>query len=173
MWRGEQIFQDVHRQITAPSPTLYGAPVPHPGQTRSLFEERLSHGMSALSKTTRANRPVSARVDGSTPSNSHTIPNQGYQANAAAILACLRAQGVEINNTPRHFDFARDLARLRAVNQPSAHIDAPLVSQTPSQRTDTVPSAGSISGENIVWNTAVSSEPDSDSTSDLGSRSGV
>jgi hypothetical protein len=126
-----------------------------PGQPVPRQEH--AHGITVL--------PARPQVNEGAQNNLPTRPNEGYQARVAPILARLRAEGVEFNDTPRQFNFARDLARnLRAANPPPA---------PHRQRMSVMPSVRFISDGQTVWSAATDSEPTVDTNTDLESDSDV
>jgi hypothetical protein len=196
-WLGQRIFQYGHGQFTQPVPNptsgppppdaLGPRPVPYYGQGQPAPTERLIHEMPVTS--------APSRVDRDPQSNMDTNRNEGYQARVAPIIARLRAQGVEFDENPRHFNFAPDLANHhRAANpSPVLHNTPQVASLTPWQEAmrrrflidpmrdmnarqsdaNAVPGIRFISDGRTVWNTAVASEPASDPNTDLESDSGL
>jgi hypothetical protein len=173
-------------------PPPFNAPVPRPvpyyGQGQPAPTERTIHEMPVTS--------APPRVDRDPQSNLHTNRNEGYQARVAPIIARLRAEGVEFDENPRHFNFTPDLANHHRTANPSPALDntPQVASLTPwqeamqepamrrrflidsmrdlnarHQQANAVPGIRFISDGRTVWNTAVASEPASDSNTDLES----
>jgi hypothetical protein len=138
---------------TAPGPGLRprhdpGQPVPRQGHAQNM-----------------PIRPPRPHINEDAQNNLPATPNEGYQARVAPILARLRAEGVEFNDPPRRFDFARDLARnLRAASPPPA---------SNRQRLTTAPTTRFISDGDTVWIAATGEEPAVDTNTDLDNDSDV
>jgi hypothetical protein len=160
-WLGEQVFQEVHGQTIRPEPmsdgrlTPLAAPGPRPrvDPGQPILRQGNAHGMPV--------HPARPHANEGAQNNLPTTPNENYQARAAPILARLRAEGVEFNDAPRQFNFARDLARnLRAASPPPA---------PNRQHLSAAPTVRFISDRHTVWNAATGSEPAVDTDTDLES----
>jgi hypothetical protein len=193
-WLGVRIFED-HRRVVVRGPGPSNAPrshpIPHHGQEQPLSRERPIHSIPVPSHLLRVDRTASTRNETGTQGNLHTTPNESYQADAAAILARLRGEGVEFNDTPRRFNFAQDLVRPPSTATPRQApaqtfrermqnmvmrrrflADAMRNMREGRQQTDLVSSARFVSDGNTVWSTAVSSDPAADFDTDLENDSG-
>jgi hypothetical protein len=138
--------------------TPSAAPGPGPHRRYDLGQTVLRHG-NAHGMPVHPARP---HVNEGAQNNLPATANENYQARVAPIIARLRAEGVEFNDAPRQFNFARDLARnLRAANPPPG----------PDRQRPTT--AGFISDGRTVWSTATDSEPTVDTNTDLESDSDV
>jgi hypothetical protein len=194
-WLGQRVFEYGHGQLTelraipASGPPSFDAPVPRPvpyyGQSQPTPRERPVHEMPVPSAPPLVNRDPQ--------NNLHTNPNEGYQARVAPIISRLRAEGVEFDENPRHFNFAPHLANLQRAADPSPALDntPQVASQIPfqeamrrrflidpmrdmnarHQHANAVSGIRFISDGRTVWNTAVASEPASESNTDLESDS--
>lgn len=167
IYLGERLFTHVSRQVfilrLVPSNPSSPRPTPH-DQIQPLFGDRHTPAMPTSPLSPRVNRTASTGDGSDTQSNT---PNQDYQARVAPVIARLRAQGVEFNETPRRFNFPADLTRAprAASSSPARGNTSPVTRQTSLQRTDTRQSSGFVSDGYTVWSIPAP-EPDHDSETD-------
>lgn len=169
----ELLFANVRRQVFIIRPIYPDAPGSRPipqDRTQPPSEDEHTPVMPTSPHPPFVHRTTSTGASSDTQSGT---PNQDYQARVAPILARLRAQGVEFNETPRRFNLAAGLSRAprAASSSPALGSTSPIAGQTSPERTDTAQSIRFVSDGHTVWRTPAP-EPDHGSEADHEGGSG-
>ncbi|KAH0283077.1 hypothetical protein M436DRAFT_65625 [Aureobasidium namibiae CBS 147.97] len=163
IWFEEVVFANVRRQVFVIRPIHHNAPGPRP----------IPHDHTQPPSGDGHNPSMPTSTGDGSDTQSH-VPNQDYQAHVAPLLARLRGQGVEFNETPRRFNLAADLAHApRAASSSSARGNTSSVArQTSAQRRDIMQPTGFVSDGHAVWSLP-GPEPDHDSGTNREGGSGL
>lgn len=117
-------------------------------------------------QTFHVDNVASTRDERDTQGTLHNRPTEDYQARVTPILARLRAEGVRFDDSPRRFNFARELIRPPGSSDLSSSTTTnatPVPRLTRPQRTSAVPPPRLIWDGRTLWHTAGASETTRDS----------